>query len=417
MDIKGLGDSIESLAGVMGGVAEKLDKQDERLTKIEDAQKREIDDKAIADDKKVEPVTRDLSVPGSDLKNDNREFSFLRAARGILKGDWRGAEFEREVFGLTDDGGYGISVHARDMSASNDSLGGYLVPNEILNSFFIELLRPNVITERLGATVMPNLSGSPVEIPSQLGGATAGWTGENQTIASSDLTVGQINLQPRQLSALVKMSSRLSRMSEPAAEALTRKDMALAIAERLDLAALRGSGASGEPIGIANTIGINTVALGANGGFFSFEKSDLMRQELAVDNALRGKLGFGFHPTIRGKLGRERIAQFSNQVDGAYVVLPMTNAEIGDRLGFKWEESTQIPTTLTKGSGSLLSEVYFADWSELMIGMWTGLELDASRQAGTAFETNQVWLKASIEADIALRHVESFCLISDAETV
>ncbi len=95
----------------------------------------------------------------------------------------------------------------------------------------------------------------------------------------------------------------------------------------------------------------------------------------------------------------------------------MTNSEIGSRLGFKWEESTQIPTTLTKGSGVNLSEVYFADWSELLIGMWMGLELDASRQAGTAFETNQVWLKASIEADIALRHVESFCLISDAETV
>ena len=353
-----------------------------------------------------------MGVPGAEEKNDGREFSFLRAAKGILYNDWRGAEFEREVFQLTDEAAYGVSKAERDdlarkreMSTSNDQLGGYLVPNQVLSSFFIELLRPNIVTEKLGATVMPNLTGSPVEIP-----------GENQPITPSDSTVGQISLQPRQISALVKMSSRLQRMSVPAAEGIVRNDMGMAIAEAIDLAALRGTGASGEPIGIANTIGINTVSIGANGGAFDFEIADLMRQALAEKNALKGKLGFAMNPLVSGKMRRERIAQFSAQTKGAYVMLPMSDAELGDRLGFAWEESTQIPTNLSKGSGVNLSEVYFSNWVELIIGMWLGLELDASRQAGDAFQKNQVWLKATAEVDVALRHVESFTLVSDALT-
>jgi HK97 family phage major capsid protein len=404
---------LEKLGGHMASVGE-------RLTVMEDKQTET--DKALAGIR-AEGSKRVVGVPGSEEKNDGREFSFIKAAYGILYNNWRGAEFEREVFGLTDEAAYGISEKERDdlsrkreMSTSNDQLGGYLVPNQVLSSFFIELLRPNIVTEKLGATVMPNLTGSPVEIPRQIGGATAFWTGENQAITPSDSTVGQIALQPRQISALVKMSSRLQRMSVPAAEGIVRKDMGMAIAEAIDLAALRGTGASGEPIGIANTVGINTVALGTNGGSFDFSAADLMRQALAEKNALKGNMGYAMSPLISGKMRRERIAQFSNQADGAYVVLPMSDAELGDRLGFKWEETTQIPTNLSKGSGTNLSEIYFSNWAELIIGMWLGLELDASRQAGTAFQTNQVWLKATAEVDVALRHVESFTLISDALT-
>lgn len=415
--------SIEALASTMGTVSETMQGFATQIGEIKDEQAKQAEEIAALKEKKVEPTSRAVGVPGSELsdgKNSDgskKEFSFIRAARGILYGDWRGADFERECFAMTDYHAYGISKEERDMSTSNDQLGGYLVPTQVLSNFFIELLRPNIVVEALGATMLDNLTGAPVEIPRQVGGATANWTGENQAIDPSDVTVGQIALNPRQVSAMVKMSSRLQRMSVPAAEPLVRQDMASAIAETIDLAALQGSGASGEPIGIANTVGINTVAIGTDGGVFDFEVADQMRQALAVDNALKGKLGYAMHPSVSGKMRRERIAQFSAQTKGAYVILPMSDAELGDRLGFKWAETTQIPTNLTKGSGTSLSEIFFANWAELIIAMWMGLELDASRQAGDAFAKNQVWLKATVEVDIALRHVESFCLVSDAETI
>jgi HK97 family phage major capsid protein len=302
------------------------------------------------------------------------------------------------------------------MTTSDDTLGGYIVPTQVLTQFFIELLRPQIVVEALGATVLDGLEGSPVEIPRQIGGATANWIPENGLITDSDVTLGQINLQPRQIAAMVKLSSRLLRLSNPAAEGLVRNDMAAAIAEALDYAALRGSGSNGQPLGIANTVGINTVAIGTNGGRFDYTIADQMRQELAVDNALKGKNGYCMHPTVSGKLRRERIAQYSAQTDGAYVTLPMSDASLREQLGFDWKETTQIPTNLTKGSGTDLSEVYFANWNELIVGMWLDMEMQASNQAGESFQRNQTWIKLTSEADIQLRHVESFCLVSDAQT-
>lgn len=417
-NIAQLSTALKSLGGGVEAIQKRLDDEAKKREELE-AQLKSVGDVVRKN------IKRDVTVPGSELVNDGRVFSFMKAARGICYGDWRGAEFELECFKIADEQAYGISqreresgqIAKREMSTSNDQLGGYLVPTQILSNFFIEELRPNIVVEAMGATVLDGLTGSPVEIPRQTSGSVANWTGENQSITPSDLNVGQLNLQPRQLSALVKMSNRLQRMSVPAAEQLARKDMGTAIAEAMDLAALRGNGAAGQPVGIANTIGINTVALGANGGFFNFESADLMRQALAVDNALKGRLGFVMHPTVSGKMRRERIAQFSAQVEGAYVTLPMSDQMLRDQLGWDWMETTQLPTDLTKGIGVSLSEIYFANWSELIIGMWLNLELDASREAGDAFQKNQVWLKATVEADLALRNVESFCLVSDAQTV
>ncbi len=347
-----------------------------------------------------------------------------------MTNNWRGAEFEREVFQSTDEANeiskserdawqkalLAGQLQTRDMSTGDDTLGGFIVPTQILSEEFIELLRPNIVVEAMGATVLDDLEGSPVELPKQVGGADAEWTPENSTISPSDLTLGQVNLTPRQIASLVRVSNRLLRMSQPSAEALIRQDMARKIAERFDLAALRGTGASGEPLGIANIAGINTVAIGANGGRFTLIEADLMRDELANDDALRGRTGYVFHPKVLGRLRRERIAQFSADTGGLYMNIPMSNAVLQDQLDDIFRTTTQIPTDLAKGSGSNLSEVYYANWQELLIGMWLMMELQASNQAGTSFQTNQTWIKATMEGDVQVRHPESFCLVSDAES-
>jgi len=41
------------------------------------------------------------------------------------------------------------------------------------------------------------------------------------------------------------------------------------------------------------------------------------------------------------------------------------------------------------------------------------MEILASQEAGTAFATDQTWVRIISEIDIAVRHPESFCLCSD----
>ena len=49
--------------------------------------------------------------------------------------------------------------------------------------------------------------GSPVEIHKRTGGATAYWVGENEPLTSSDQTLGQFQLTPKSVGALVELSN------------------------------------------------------------------------------------------------------------------------------------------------------------------------------------------------------------------
>jgi len=300
------------------------------------------------------------------------------------------------------------------MSAGYDASGGYLVPAQAVPEL-IELLRAEAVCIRMGARVIDNLVGSPVEFPKQTGGAIAYWVGENAAITPSEPALGQLQMTPKSVSALVQLSNRLIRMSNPSAEQMVRQDVAIALGLAIDLAALRGTGTDNQPLGIANTPGINNVILGDNGGLTDFDTFTDMEYELSVDNALRGKLGFVFHPAIRRRLKKLKIAQFSGDLSGEYILAPFSDAQLEAYLGYRFGMTTQVPVNLVKGTANNCTELYFANWAELLIGQWAGFQILASDQAGTAFASNQTWIRIIADVDIGLRHAESFCLCSDAK--
>jgi HK97 family phage major capsid protein len=342
-------------------------------------------------------------MPG--LEDEAKSFSITRAINAIVTGDWSNAGFEKEVFDQT---------RKRAASTNDDSNLGYFVPNEVLPGF-IEMLTAESVVTQMGATVLSNLSGVPVEIPKQVGGATAYWVEENASITESDLSAGQLALTPKAVAAMVKMSNRLLRLSNPSVEAMVRSDIARVIALASDLAALRGSGVAGQPIGIANTANINTVEIGANGGAPNFDHLYDMQYELQKDNAYRGNLGYIFHPATRRRLVKTKVAQFLTDTSGEYIVQPMVSEQaLVSWMGHPYKMTTQIPINLTKGSAVNCTEIYFANWSELIIGQWGGLEIMASRETSDAFAKNQTWVRIIQDIDIAVRHPESFCLINDA---
>jgi len=376
---------IEKLNGIENGIKTFNERLVLLETKVEDIDQRTHKGK--------------ISLPG--LEDEKQKFSLFKAIKAIIANDWTGAEFEREVF-----------MNTKDLNTGTGSQGGYLVPAEAITDM-IEMLRANSVVMAAGATVMDNLSGSPVEIPKQTGGATGYWVAENAAITASDPTFGQIQLTPKQAAALIVLSNRLLRLSNPSVEDMIRKDLAQTIALLIDYAALRGTGGN-QPTGVSQVSGINTIAIGANGGDFTFDHYADMEYELEADNALRGSLAFITHPKIVSKLKKQKVAQFSGDTGGDYVVVPMADNKIEEITGYKWLTTTQLPTNLTKGTSTDCTEVYFGNWQELIIGQWGGLEIKASEDA--AFANNQLWIRVIQEVDIAVRHPESFCLCSDART-
>jgi HK97 family phage major capsid protein len=344
-----------------------------------------------------------VHVPG--LEDEKQKFSFFKAIMAIQSKDWANAGFEKEIFDTT----------RKTMAAlGGGTAGGYIVPT-IYIADLIELLSAESVVASMGATFLRDLQGSPIQIPKQLTGSTAYWVGENLAITPSDLTFGQITLTPKKVGALVKLSNTLIKLSNPSAEALVRRDLALSLALKIDYAALRDSGAN-KPTGVLATANINTVAIGADGGDFTFDHIIDMEYALAEDNALRGRLGYIFPPAIRRKFLKTKIANYTGQTtEMQYLVPPMTETVLAGYLGYPYKMTTQIPINLTKGNGTALTEVYFANWQELIIGQWGGMEIMASNETSDAFEKDQTWVRVLQEVDFAVRHPESFCVCSDAK--
>ncbi|MDD2901554.1 MAG: phage major capsid protein [Syntrophales bacterium] len=378
------------------------------LTEIKDAMPENLN-RRLEDVESKLRTRKWASLPGVEAE----KFSFFKAIRGIQTGDWSNAGYEKEVFD---------STRRKALGTADDVAGGYLVPAQAMGDL-IEMLRADSVVIQSGARVIDNLYGSPVLFPKQTGGATVYWIGDNDTITPSQPTFGQLRLEPHKAAALCQLSNSLLAMSNPSAEAVVRQDIATGMALAVDLVALRGTGTENEPLGIANTPGINTALAGdgVNGAPLgnSLDLFEDLSYQLAADNALKGSLGFVFHPVVRRVLRKMKVPQWSGDT-GGYPLIPavIMAAMSGDNalreaIGYQFRTTTQLPVNLTKGNKSNCTEVFFGNWSELIIGQWAGMSILASNQAGTAFQTDQTWIRVILNCDIAVRHEKSFALCND----
>jgi len=394
-------DSFKGIEGKVSTIEVGMGEMDKRLMDEIKAYETRIKEM----EQRVHPTK--VSLPGLEDPKEKGKFSFLRAFYGALTKDWTEAPFEKSIFDET--------ARKSVMNATSGTAGAYIVPTEVIADL-IEMFEADSVLIRAGATVMGGLTGSPVEFPRQTGGATAYWVGENQAIPESEMAFGMMSMSPKAVAALVKMSDRLIRLSNPSIEAMVRRDIALRVALKIDLAGLRGTGSSYQPLGVSQQPGINTVTIGADGGSINFDRLMDMEYELAFDNALQGNLAYIWHPCIKRNLLQLKVAQYTGDTGGEYIVQPITEQQLGAWVGYPYYQTTQIPITLTKGNGTALTEIYFGNWRELLIGQWGGMAIMASQETSDAFEKVQTWIRIIQEMDIAVRHVESFCLINDAKS-
>lgn len=304
------------------------------------------------------------------------------------------------------------TMQQRDLIAGSAAAGGNLVATNLLSSSFIELLRNAQMVATMGATVLPGLVGN-VAVPKQTGAATAAWIAENAAPAESQQQVGQVVLSPRTVSAFNDFSRLLMLQSSPAIEQLVRADLASVLGLAVDLAALHGTGGL-QPLGIAGTSGIGSVAGGTNGAAPTWDNVVDLESAVANANAALGMLGYLTNTKVRGKLKKTQKFSGTNgqsiwDSDGA------SPDQLGRMNGNRAGVSNQVSSTLTKGSSSgVCSAIFYANWAELMIGEWGILDLlvDPYSQSSAGI-VRVVGFKTT---DVAMRHVESFAAMLDALT-
>lgn len=333
--------------------------------------------------------------------NEIKRYSIVRAINAVATKDWKNAGLERETdlamqrkFGESErENAFRIPsdlMLGRDLTAVVSSGGGYLVATENLGSSFIDLLRNKLVTVQLGATLMHGLQGN-VTIPRQSGANTAYWLStEGTPITEGNLTVSQLSLTPKNVGAYQEISRQLMLQSSPAVDDLVMRDLSGVVAIAIDLAALSGTGAAGQPTGITNTAGIGSVPGTALGypGIIEFQT------DVAGANALINSTTTGYVTTPAvGSLLKQR--QRFTSTDS-----PVWEGSLhsGSVAGAKAMVSQQM------AAGTML----FGDWSQLIIAEWGMLELQVNPYAN--FQAGVVGVRAIQTVDVGIRQAGAFSL-------
>lgn len=351
---------------------------------------------------------------GSEIGLTDKEaksYSFVRAIRAVAMPDnkeaYEAAAFEREVSDAVNSqmkrkfqGNLQIPTEVlmaarsefvkRDLNVANAAQGGYTVDTDLLSGSFIDLLRNRMLVKKLGATVLTGLEGK-VAIPKQTGGASVTWLDEGEAASESNQGFGQVTMDPKTASANTELTRRLLLQSSIDIEMFVRNDLAKAIALGIDAAALTGSGASGEPLGIVNTTGIGSVTI--TSGTYTYGKIVDLETQVAADNADFGKLAYLTSATDRGIMKQTEKASGTAQ----FLWNNMAGQPgVGELNGYAAYATNQLTANTT----------IFGNWEDLVIGEWGVLDLIINPYAKDT--SGGVRVTALQDVDTAVRHPESF---------
>ena len=282
----------------------------------------------------------------------------------------------------------------RDLGTASDGLDPEVITNagdaiaeDYRGGDFIDALRNSSSVMAAGATMLGGLSGD-VKIPKKTATASAAWiSAEGGAAAESEMTLGNVSLTPKTLGAFTDVTRQLLIQSSLDVESLIRDDLTKAMAIAIDKAGLEGTGASGQPTGIEGTTGIGSVAF-SSAGAPTFAEMIEMETEVSQDNALLGNLSYILTPALAGALkGTARAANQSGFV--------LENGQIN---GYNAIVSAQASA----------NHSYFGNFSDLLIGMFGGLDIVVDPY--TASTTGTVRVVAMQSVDCAVRHAQSFAV-------
>lgn len=371
--------------------------------------RRDLADKAIQDGNSVEEfrgilldqiaTDKPLETPEIGMtKKEVRQFSIMKAINALAnptdRHAQRAAEFEFECseeaakhYGRT---AQGIMLppevmsnwNTRDLNASDDA---GLIGQDFRAGSFIDALR-NASAVMPLATNLNGLSGD-VKIPKKTSAASAAFiSAEGGASGESEMVIGSVTMSPKTVGVHTDVTRQLMLQSSLDVENLIRDDLAKSMAIAIDDGALEGSGSGGNPTGITNTSGINTVSL-TSAAAPTFAEMVSIETAVAVDNALIGDLAYIINPTNYGTL--KTTAKDSGS--GLFV------AENGQVNGYPVVISNQLTA----------NNYVFGNFNDLLIGFFGGLDITVDPYSNSTSGTVRIVALQSV--DVAVRHAVSFC--------
>lgn len=289
--------------------------------------------------------------------------------------------------------------------------GGVLIPQNI-HSEVIELLRDRTIVRKLGARSIPLPNGN-MSLPRLAGGATASYTGENQDAKVSEARFDDVKLTAKTMIAMVPISNALIGRAGFNVEQLVLQDILTAISVREDKAFMRDDGTGDTPIGMkARATQWNRLKPWAADAAVNLDTIDKYLDSIILmsmdGNSNMISSGWGMS-------NRTYMTLFGLRDGNGNKVYP--EMAQGMLKGYPIQRTSAIPANL--GEGGKESEIYFADFNDVVIGEDGNMKVDFSKEASyidtdgklvSAFSRNQSLIRVVTEHDIGFRHPEGLVL-------
>jgi HK97 family phage major capsid protein len=362
-------------------------------------------------------------VYGSASKSDKTEreelvakYSFKRAIEQATTGRRDGVEYEmhKEAANEFQRAGVSVAAHSllipsdafkRDMTATGGtagSEGGVNIATEV--GGIIDVLLPNTVLGGLGVTRFDNMTGN-LDLPKASTQPAAGWNTENGTATEKSPAFGKVSFSPKRLAAYIQVSNQLLRQSSNSIDAYVRNYLANAMAQELEKAAIKGGGTN-EPTGIIGNADVNVVSIGTNGGAITWQTVVNLMKEVEAANG-NGQ-AYLTNPLVKAAL--QTTARQASGVEGNFIL----QSGAGELNGYPMAVTTNVPSNLSKGTGTNLSAMIYGDFSKLAIASWGGMELTVDPFSGaTAGLTNMV-LNAYMDVNLLQPEALSVCKDIDA---
>lgn len=335
------------------------------------------DVRVLAPEQRVADWARSAGELRDDGPLNDGPLNLGRYVRGIVSGDWSGADAER-----------------RALAEGTMASGGFMVPTP-LSATVIDRARNQGRVFQAGAQTVP-MTSQTLKMARVAGDPTAAWHSENALIADSDMTLESVTFTAQTLTGIVRASREVI---EDATGIGTELESAFAdvVALALDRAALYGTGTAPEPRGVKNSTGITTQSQGANGAALTNYDPFVDAIGTLRDNN-EDATGIIYAP--RTERAINKLKDTTNQ--------PMRPPQVVE--GVPRYATNQVPTNLTQGVAINASDAFVADWAKLLVGIRTSFEIKVLTERWADF--GQVAFMVWLRGDVVVARPKAFVVIT-----
>lgn len=424
MNLKQLREKRAEKLEALQALNAKAEGEKRSLTKEEKEQweaiNNEVDELAadIAFEEKREARAAELAasagVPAtpSNKPKELRQYSVLRALSAMAEGrQLDGVELEMHQEAQREARANGVDIKGvgipgvvlqaekRDNSITMPTQpedGSVLVNTDQYGSM-AEMLRNALVTRRLGATYLTGLTNN-ISFTRMTERPKATWKPEVGTLDKSNVKFAADEMAPKRLGTYIVQSLQFLRQTSAAVERQIRQEIIYAVSEGVDEAAINGTGANNQPLGILNNPAVTAMATATG----ALNRSNLLAAEttLAARNLTGQSYAWLINAVTRGYIKGIKLDEGSGRF------LMENNNSL---LEYPVVMSNLVPSNL--GTETNASAAIFGDWSELFIGQWGGIDLTVDPY--TLLLEGQVKIVAQGFFNLVVRRPEAFVKYTD----